>query len=341
MSGEPWRDRRPLAVAPPLPAYLRGFSRRRVAYFHAPAAARAAIREGVHQFYNRLVPVLREAGFEPGFLPWQPRLPLGPPGRHLHVNAHGRWPGMERLRLMHTGMGYLRGHWYWDDTGYRWSSGIGARAFDAKAVDGEAAQRHFRALRERFVFPGVSFHAQAARGGGGLPEGAILALLQSSPRPLRVGAWMDEAAMLSALDASRDGRPLAVKRHPNARNPATEAWLAAHVAPARGVHLVEGNLHDLLRDAAAVACINSGAGFEALLHRRPVLLFGRSDYHHCAETVRRPEDTASALARALERRKPHARYVHWFLSQSCLDVFADDFEDRALREMADWLRPRP
>lgn len=38
------------------------------------------------------------------------------------------------------------------------------------------------------------------------------------------------------------------------------------------------NIHDLLENCEAVFTVNSGAGMEALLHRKPVFCYGRSEY---------------------------------------------------------------
>ena len=38
------------------------------------------------------------------------------------------------------------------------------------------------------------------------------------------------------------------------------------------------NIHDLLENCEAVFTVNSGAGMEALLHKKPIFCYGRSDY---------------------------------------------------------------
>ncbi|MDH7448105.1 capsular polysaccharide export protein, LipB/KpsS family [Aquimarina sp. 2201CG14-23] len=44
------------------------------------------------------------------------------------------------------------------------------------------------------------------------------------------------------------------------------------------VHVVDGNIHELIQKSKGVMCINSGTGFESLIHGKPVVTFGRCDY---------------------------------------------------------------
>ena len=47
----------------------------------------------------------------------------------------------------------------------------------------------------------------------------------------------------------------------------------------RYVHKVEGNIHELIKRSAGLFVINSGTGFEAIIHGKPVLTFGACDYN--------------------------------------------------------------
>lgn len=44
------------------------------------------------------------------------------------------------------------------------------------------------------------------------------------------------------------------------------------------VHLLDGNIHELIKKSRGVMCINSGTGFESLIHGKPVVTFGQCDY---------------------------------------------------------------
>lgn len=47
----------------------------------------------------------------------------------------------------------------------------------------------------------------------------------------------------------------------------------------RYIHKVEGNIHELIKRASGLFVINSGTGFESLVHGKPVATFGTCDYN--------------------------------------------------------------
>lgn len=44
------------------------------------------------------------------------------------------------------------------------------------------------------------------------------------------------------------------------------------------IYLYKDSIHDAIAQASTVYVINSGVGFESLLHLKPVVTFGKSDY---------------------------------------------------------------
>jgi capsular polysaccharide export protein len=95
----------------------------------------------------------------------------------------------------------------------------------------------------------------------------------------------------------------------------------------------------LLEKAAAVVTINSTAGFEALLHDKPVLALGRNFYTVAGivDCLERREDLEAALRATLaatpdrERRRAFLRYVH---ARFLVSGSYQDFSDRSLRSFA-------
>ena len=126
--------------------------------------------------------------------------------------------------------------------------------------------------------------------------------------------------MLTALLKRDDPRPIIVKPHPRDTNPQTRRYLARLAARDGRVQVVDANIHDMLARAAVAVTINSAVGIEAHLHKVPVVLCGRSDFHHAAVTVtdRREMDAAIALAEATVW--PHDAYLQWYFAERCLNA---------------------
>jgi capsule polysaccharide export protein KpsC/LpsZ len=68
-----------------------------------------------------------------------------------------------------------------------------------------------------------------------------------------------------------------VKRHPLCGSAVIGKYLLENEAAGR-IQLSAGSIHEIIARAEAVCVVNSGVGAEALLHEKPVYVFGRSDY---------------------------------------------------------------
>jgi hypothetical protein len=94
------------------------------------------------------------------------------------------------------------------------------------------------------------------------------------------------------------------------------------------------NILDILAGSSVSVSISSSVALEGMLQGVPAILFGRSDLHHCAETVRCPADWGPALMRALSQPWPFEAFLWWFLRRQNLDVMRP-LLPRLLRRMAD------
>jgi capsule polysaccharide modification protein KpsS len=85
-------------------------------------------------------------------------------------------------------------------------------------------------------------------------------------------------ALKYTLEATKElNMPLVVKGHPV--NPGSMAPLHSLCMLYKHVYWFDKiNIHDLIPKAHAVVVVNSGTGMETLLHKRPIVTFGRCEY---------------------------------------------------------------
>lgn len=109
---------------------------------------------------------------------------------------------------------------------------------------------------------------------------------------------------------------------------------------ADGEHVFISNAHvyDLIQHASAVYTINSGVGFEAILHVKPVVTFGRAEYD-CVTFNATLDDldaawkyTLEAEVEELEAR--YGKFVDWFLSDYAVDMSRPDVANARMEELA-------
>ena len=87
------------------------------------------------------------------------------------------------------------------------------------------------------------------------------------------------------------------------------------VNQSRYVHKVEGNIHELIKRSVGLFVINSGTGFEALIHGKPVCTFGNCDYNRVTfnADIRRLDEARNFLYGFKEEQKAVIyQFIHWY-----------------------------
>lgn len=249
---------------------------------------------------------------------------------NLHIVENGRFrlPG-----VLNAATAYLEGFFHLDPLGIQAASRIGGLIYDPASVDGAAADDYLAALQQRFTLPRHSRYKQT-RAKTRLPEGAIAVFLQGPAPVHQKQHHLGFEAMLLAACRAAGGRPVLVKPHPLKPDYGQEIIAAVR---AQGHQPIEtgANVHDILDAAAVTVSLNSAAAIEGMLHGKPALLCGKSDFHHFAETATSAEDFPQALQRALTTPRDYARAMYWYFGQHCLDIQAEGFDTRMFATFAE------
>lgn len=252
------------------------------------------------------------------------RRSLAQPDGHLHLVEDGRMMGEGWLN---AALAYLLGFWHLDPHGVLAESGARTETYTPRAVPLEAAQDFFITLRQRFVRTRQSRYGQPRQRDDSLPEGAIALFLQGRKPTADGDCDLTMEEMILAVCQGASGRPVVVKPHPLAETDCARAILRA---ADRGAvfEVFNGNIHDLLARCAVTVSANSAAAMEGFLHRKPAILFGRSDFESLVTRVHQPGGFADALHRALSTDWRFAKMLYWYFTRHSLDIAAPDFEDR-------------
>ena len=246
----------------------------------------------------------------------------------LHIVEGGRVQGEGWLN---AALAYLRGYWHLDPVGVLGESSILLRSFDPTGLGDTAA--FLEDMRNRFVVPRLSRYGQPTRVMP-VPKGAIAVFLQG-PAPFhRKLAYMSNAQMLHSVLEGAGRRMVVVKPHPLARAQGMAVFEAAQ-KPGYRMIATDANVHDILAACAVTVSVNSAASMEGLLHGKPGILFGQSDFAQFMHTVRKPEEFASVLAQALRAPVDFAQAIAWYFGRQCLQLDAPDVTARLLNVFAD------
>lgn len=136
--------------------------------------------------------------------------------------------------------------------------------------------------------------------------------------------------------AARRGVEVTVKPHPaNMKSMEPFIRLAKETSNVRVSH---ANIEDLISNSSAVYTINSGVGFEAILHGKPIVTFGKVEYDCVSyRGDLRNLDAAWGYVNSVRKRdllRRYRRFFDWFVDEYAIDLSRPAAADRRLGEIA-------
>ncbi|MFA3918073.1 capsular polysaccharide export protein, LipB/KpsS family [Ruegeria hyattellae] len=246
---------------------------------------------------------------------------------HKHIVVGIRKAQGARILNAHTS--YIWGFWYLDPKGFYWSSSLVDTEFDPKKVNAAQAKYFFDGVSGYMRRENVSKLAQPDRGIVPVRPAAATVFLQE------IDAFKTPVHYLSTLKMIRNTalatkKRVYVKLHPTQTDRTMKAVLKL-CAELPNVEITVANIHDLIEASAVTVSQNSAVGFEALMHRKPVVTCGRCDYHHATLVARTAEELQRCVQTAPQqlREFPYEHYFYWFLGENMLEPQKEGFLDRA------------
>lgn len=248
---------------------------------------------------------------------------------HLVENGLVQHPG-----VLNTALAYLPPYYHLDPCGALANSSAAQAPNGMDNVDLGHAQQFWDKLQRRFVAKRSSRYNQPDVTTK-IPEGCVAIFLQGD-NPQRWGtAHCDPETMIRTVVKHAGGRPVVVKAHPVSDLMRESEMLLRLLSEGLVLVTTDANIHDILTKCAATVSFNSAVAIEGFLHHKPAILFGRSDFHHCCETVVHPEEFKEALDRALASTWNYPAFLYWYFKTFCFSPNDPDVDTAILNRFGD------
>lgn len=239
---------------------------------------------------------------------------------NLHIIENGM---VRQPNALNTALAYLQPYFHLDAQGVLALSSAGNAVYDENVVNPVLATSRFRGLQDRLVKKRRSRYGPKEEFTK-IPKGCIAVFLQGDNPHLQGTACCNNETLLRTVAENSGGRTIVVKAHPISKQLDDAQLILKLLQEGLPLETTDANVHDIIRQSAVTVSYNSAVSLEGFLHKKPAILFGKSDFHHIVEVVRRPEDFAPALEAALSKSVNYAKYLHWYFSKHTLSV--DDWQ---------------
>ncbi len=283
-----------------------------VTFYLHPKLRRQAER-GNHNFISKLSEVLQEAGLQVAFDGDDDLArirALARPGRSLWlmdkpVNGRG-------LTFRKT---YLYPFWHIEQGAVRWDWPVAQDSFDPANITAHEAANFYRYWRKR-LFGDAPQHIR--------DTGFVYVPLQGQLLRQRSFQSCSPIDMIKTVLARDPTRKVIATLHPSetysdAEQRALEQILAEN---ARLSVSMNGDVQNL-QNCDYIVTQNSSVGFMGYFFEKPLILFGKSDFHHIA--LRGEDPTAFDLT--AQHRPNYAAYLYWFLQLRAINAGRPEAKD--------------
>lgn len=200
-------------------------------------------------------------------------------------------------KQVHVKVGTLNRHIIIDDCGYSGWASISTISLSEliENVDAEVAERNWQELYGRIVGNNSSKFMQTEERPP-LVSDYVFLPMQVLDDTVAAHARIDCLQLLNivAYWGEKTGRPVVVKRHPRCNFKEVEDALKKHEEAGR-IIVSNASIHALITGSKCVITVNSGVGAEALIHLKPVITTGKSDYMAATKFVKNESELNDAL----------------------------------------------
>lgn len=136
-----------------------------------------------------------------------------------------------------------------------------------------------------------------------------------------------------------DDRLIIVKLHPHMDGKdATDTVYSDNIkkqiekiSPRIKVYSNKSNIHNFIKNARAVILANSGAGFETMMHHKPIIAWGFPEYHWVTYDLRHLADLKRAIKLDWFDREKQDKFLYWYTQNYCF--YDQESCNRRVREL--------
>jgi len=192
-------------------------------------------------------------------------------------------------------------------------------------VNPKKATQFFKKLSANHIHNNQSKYTQPNEDNFPFPKKFIFFPLQTLSDSVMLHSYFNPIELLHNIVqiVNKKNIPLVVKRHPRCENIELTQLLKKYEKEKKLI-IFNGSIHKAIAKADTIYTINSGVGFESLLHLKPVVTFGKSDYMSMTRNITSLDEIEeNPLYRLTKEQKSKIKsFVYYYITEK--SIFIDD-----------------
>ncbi|XQC06331.1 hypothetical protein ACOAJ8_04475 [Arcobacter cryaerophilus gv. pseudocryaerophilus] len=182
-----------------------------------------------------------------------------------------------------------------------------------KQIDIKQAEKDFLHYKAKYIDKNISKYKQADIDDVLFPKEFVFIPLQVFTDSVMKMSYFEPMEWFKKIVEflSQKNISIVIKRHPRCYLKEVEIELEK-LKNQKNITIYSGSIHQVISKSSAVYTINSGGGFEALFHLKPVVTFGEVDYQSATFNIKDFKDIEANPIPVLSEEK--IVYIKQFLS---------------------------
>ncbi|WP_428024385.1 hypothetical protein [Arcobacter sp.] len=230
---------------------------------------------------------------------------------------------------------YLQGMISFDTNGYSgWSSFCNININQIlKNISMEESEVFFARLVTKYIYSNISKYKQKDIKKYKFPKKFIFFPLQTINDTVMLHSYFEPIKLIESVIkiVKKHNIPLVIKRHPRCTSNTLKELLLKYENKEE-VIIYDGSIHNAIAKCETVYVINSGVGFEALLHLKPVITFGKSDYMGVTRNVKNLQEIEKEPFFYLyeEEKIKIKNFLYYYINNKCINIEDDEQLEKAI-----------
>ena len=190
---------------------------------------------------------------------------------------------------------------------------------ELKNINLKKAKKFYDKLYSKYVVNNISKYKQSSKCDIKLPKRFVFFPMQVTTDVVSrlSNITQNEAIKILLKKAKKDNFKILIKKHPKSNDVFLHSWLD-RLEKEKKIILYDGSIHKAISKSIGVLVSNSAVGFEALIHLKPIVSFGKSEYQDLTYDIKDFDKIYKKVS--TKKANDIKQFLYYYLKNHCINI---------------------